>query len=52
GDDQYGVFVIGPEGNMTFRLVEVGLMDSYSAEIKSGLELNEIVSTGLSVGTY
>lgn len=52
GDDQYGVFVIGPEGNMTFRLVEVGLMNSSSAEIKSGLELNETVSTGLSVGTY
>jgi HlyD family secretion protein len=51
GNDQYGVFAVGSDGNMTFKLVEVGLKDSSTAEIKSGLELNETVSTGLGSGS-
>ncbi len=52
GDEEYGVFVVGKDGTMTFKLVEVGLMDSSSVEIKSGLELNDTVSTGLSISSY
>ncbi|BCY18543.1 MacA family efflux pump subunit [Leptolinea sp. HRD-7] len=51
GDGQYGVFVVNKDGNMTFRIVEVGIKDSLTAEIKSGLELNETVSLGLSAGS-
>ena len=51
GDGQYGVFVVSQDGNMTFRIVEVGIKDSSTAEIKSGLELNETISLGLSSGS-
>ncbi len=51
GDGQYGVFVVGSDGSLTFKFVEVGLLDSSTAEIKSGLDLNETVSTGLSSGS-
>jgi RND family efflux transporter MFP subunit len=51
GDGQYGVFVINKDGSMTFRSVEIGIKDSSTAEIKSGLELNETVSLGLSSGS-
>jgi HlyD family secretion protein len=51
GDSQYGVFVINKDGSMTFRSVEIGIKDSSTAEIKSGLELNETVSLGLSSGS-
>jgi len=44
--DQYSVFVV--EGGETeVRFVEVGLMDTYYAEITSGLEVGEIVTTGI-----
>ena len=33
-------------GELTFRTVEVGLMDMTYAEIKSGLKVGETVSTG------
>ncbi len=46
GDGQYAVFVVGSDGGLTMRVVEVGLMDATYAEIKSGLELGETVSTG------
>lgn len=46
GDDQYGVFVIGDDGEPRLRVVEVGLMDAIYAEILSGLELNDVVTTG------
>jgi len=45
--DQYAVFVVGPDGELEMRVVEVGLMDFVNAEITSGLELGEIVSTGV-----
>jgi RND family efflux transporter MFP subunit len=51
GDGQYGVFVVNKDGSMTFRSVEIGIKDSSTAEIKSGLELNETVSIGLSSGS-
>jgi RND family efflux transporter MFP subunit len=43
---QYAVFVV-EEGEPVLRLVEVGLMDFTFAEILSGVEPGEIVSTGL-----
>jgi RND family efflux transporter MFP subunit len=46
GDGQYAVFVVGADGSLTMRVVEVGLMDATYAEIKNGLELGETVSTG------
>lgn len=46
GDGSYAVFVV-VNGEPTFRLVEVGLMDMTYAEIKSGLSEGEWVSTGL-----
>jgi HlyD family secretion protein len=51
GDGQYGVFVVNKDGSMTFRNVEIGIKDSSTAEIKSGLEENETVSLGLSSGS-
>ena len=46
GPDLYGVFVVGPGGKMEMRIVEVGLRDFVNAEILSGLEPGEVVSTG------
>jgi multidrug efflux pump subunit AcrA (membrane-fusion protein) len=46
GPDQYAVFVVGPSGELELRPVEVGLKDFVNAEILSGLELGEVVSTG------
>ncbi len=43
---QYAVFVL-ENGEPTLRMVEVGLKDMFYAEIKSGLEAGEIVTTGL-----
>jgi RND family efflux transporter MFP subunit len=51
GPDQYAVFVVQPDGEMALRLVEVGLVDFVNAEITSGLELGEIVSTGVEEST-
>lgn len=44
-DGEYAVFVV-ENGEATLRLVEVGLQDLTFAEITSGLEAGEIVSTG------
>lgn len=44
--DQYAVFVM-ENGEPKLRMVEVGLMDFTFAEITSGLEEGEIVTTGL-----
>jgi len=44
--DQYAVFVIDASGELEMRLVEVGLRDFVNAEILSGLETGEVVSTG------
>jgi len=47
GEGQYAVFVMQPDGEMELRPVEVGLQDFVNAEIVSGLEMGEIVSTGV-----
>ncbi len=45
GDGEYAVFVV-VNGQTEMRSVEVGLMDTTYAEIKSGLQAGETVSTG------
>ncbi len=47
GDGSYAVFVVGTDGKPRMRLVEVGLRDAASAEIKSGLALGDRVTTGI-----
>jgi multidrug efflux pump subunit AcrA (membrane-fusion protein) len=47
GEDQYAVFVVGADGELEMRPVEVGLQDLVNTEILSGLELGEVVSTGI-----
>ena len=44
--DEYAVFVM-EDGELKLRPVEVGLMDFTFAEIKSGLEVGEVVTTGI-----
>ena len=44
--DQYSVFVV-ENGETTVRFVEIGLMDTYYAEVLSGLEVGEVVTTGI-----
>lgn len=46
GNGRYGVFVVGPSGELELRTVEVGLQDQSFAEVKSGLSKGEVVSTG------
>jgi HlyD family secretion protein len=46
GEGQYAVFVVGADGELEMRMVEVGLMDYVNAEIRSGLQRGEMVSTG------
>ncbi|MHB0857960.1 MAG: efflux RND transporter periplasmic adaptor subunit [Anaerolineae bacterium] len=46
GDGEYAVFVV-EDGTPKLRLVEVGLMDITYAEIRSGLQAGELVSTGM-----
>lgn len=43
---QYAVFVVEDDGSLRLRPVEVGLRDFANAEILSGLEQGEVVSTG------
>jgi len=43
---QYAVMVVKPDGELEFRPVEVGLKDFVYAEVLSGLEVGETVSTG------
>ena len=43
---EYAVFVM-EDGELKLRPVEVGLMDFTFAEIKSGLEIGEVVTTGI-----
>ena len=47
GAEQYSVFVVGADGELEMRIVEVGLKDYVNAEILSGLEPGEVVSTGV-----
>jgi multidrug efflux pump subunit AcrA (membrane-fusion protein) len=51
GPDQYAVFVVQPDGELMLRPVQVGLQDYVNAEILSGLELGEVVSTGVEEST-
>ncbi|NMC79724.1 MAG: hypothetical protein GYA59_10225, partial [Chloroflexi bacterium] len=46
GDDQYGVFVVGDDGEPRLKVVEIGLSDATYVEIKSGVEENDVVTTG------
>jgi RND family efflux transporter MFP subunit len=46
GDGQYAVFVVQPNGELEMRMVEVGLKDYVNAEVRSGLQRGEVVSTG------
>ena len=43
---EYAVFVV-ENGELKLRVVEVGIQDSLYAEIKSGLQAGELVSTGV-----
>lgn len=45
-DGVYGVFV-QQNGTLTFKTVEIGIMDTFNAEVKSGLNVGDVVSTGL-----
>jgi RND family efflux transporter MFP subunit len=51
GPEEYAVFVVLPNGELEMRLVEVGLRDFVNAEILSGLEPGEVVSTGVETST-
>ncbi len=51
GEDSYAVFVVLPDGTLEMRIVEVGLTDLVNAEIISGLEAGELVSTGIAEST-
>ena len=44
--DQYSVFVV-EDGTPVVRFVEVGLIDTYYAQVVSGLEVGEVVTTGI-----
>ncbi len=46
GDNSYGVMVVGAQGKPRMKVVEVGLQDAASAEIKSGLSAGDVVTTG------
>ena len=46
GDGTYSVFVVGANGQPKMKVVEVGLQDAASAEIKSGVSLGDVVTTG------
>jgi len=41
------VFVVGADGKPKLRVVEVGLKDAASVEIKSGLQAGDVVTTGV-----
>ncbi len=43
---QFAVFVVLPNGDLEMRVVEVGLRDFVNAEILSGLDTGDVVSTG------
>jgi len=46
GDGTYSVFVL-ENGSPRLRIVEIGLMDFTYAEVKSGLQLGDTVTTGI-----
>jgi RND family efflux transporter MFP subunit len=46
GEGQYAVMVVDSDGEMELRPVQVGLQDFVYAQVLSGLEVGEIISTG------
>ncbi len=46
GDGTYAVFVVGSNNEPRMKVVEIGLQDDTYVEIKSGLSLGDVVSTG------
>jgi multidrug efflux pump subunit AcrA (membrane-fusion protein) len=46
GDGTYSVFAVGSDGQLKMKVVEIGLQDAASVEIKSGLNVGDVVSTG------
>ncbi|NPV09955.1 MAG: efflux RND transporter periplasmic adaptor subunit [Anaerolineae bacterium] len=46
GAGQYAVFVVGQDGELELRPVQVGLSDNLYYEVVSGLEPGEVVTTG------
>lgn len=46
GTGQYTVFVVGKDGKLQLRFVQVGLQDTTQAEIISGLNEGDVISTG------
>jgi HlyD family secretion protein len=47
GNGQYGVFTVEKDGSLKLNIVTVGLKDSTSAEILTGLESGQTITTGL-----
>jgi RND family efflux transporter MFP subunit len=47
GDGTYSVFVVDALGALKMRVVTIGIQDDYYAQVLSGLEGGETVSTGL-----
>jgi HlyD family secretion protein len=47
GDKEFGVFTVEKDRSLKFNVVKVGLKDSTSAEILSGLEQGQTVTTGI-----
>ena len=45
-DGRYSVRILGPEGQITTRKVEIGLNDKVTAEVRDGLAEGDIVVTG------
>jgi HlyD family secretion protein len=46
GGGQYGVFVQGRDGQLQLKIVQVGLTDTVHAQILSGLNAGDVISTG------
>lgn len=49
GDGQYAAFIVGDDGELTMRVIEIGLRDAVNAEVVSGLDEGERVSLGQSL---
>jgi RND family efflux transporter MFP subunit len=48
---KYAVFVVGSDGQLELRQVEIGIKDYVNAEVKSGLQPGEVVSLGQKTST-
>ena len=47
GDDEYAVFLLDASGEPKLTPVEVGLMDYTYAEVLSGLDEGDVITTGI-----